>query len=651
MSAYQQALQERFGSLLERLAEEVAPRRYRKVSEWAEDHAYLDSTVSAEPGPWRSYPYQIAMMDAFVEDRVEIVVAMKSARVGWTRILGNVVGYYAHVEPSPILLVQPTQQDAYGEVRDAIDSVLSRLPIKQKRIGSHGTIFRREFPGGLLYVIGSNSPRSFRRITVRLVLFDEVDAYPIAVRSEGDPIFLGMARATTYYNRKIAIGSTPTLSGVSRIEEWWEKSEQGHFLIPCCHCGVEHVRVFRKDSKAPVIRGKQIPKAYVDWQNDDPSTANWICETCGAVQPLTKNLSMLKRGRWLADRWSWELDKGFTFAPNFNGVIGFRIWAGYALHPLATPAEIVKGYLRTRGDDRAYTVFVNTVLGEPFENTQEKVPWEVLRDRAEPYTAEAPEGVLCITAGVDVQGDRLECEVVGWGFGEESWSLDYHILPGNPTQTEVWDQLEQLLQQPYHLPGGIPIYVSGVCVDSGYLTKSVYEFTRRTSLTVWPTKGVPGPGRPMINMISRAHHLKRRALLARGIVTPVILGVDEAKALLYNRLSLVTEPGPGYCHFPTDRPAAWYQQLVSERLITTRFGGKVTSKWVITHGQRNEALDCRILAMAAIQLLRPNFDSLQEELTRRRDPIKPKPDQETEVQAPPTPKPKRSLVDDSWQLA
>jgi phage terminase large subunit GpA-like protein len=549
------------------------------------------------------------MMDACCHPAVERVTIMKSARVGYTKVLGHLIGYHIHQDPCSILVVQPTIDDAEGwskeELMPTIEQteVLRAIVSPSKTRDSHSTILKKHYPGGILHVVGANSARGFRRITVRLVLFDEIDGYPASAGSEGDQEKLGEMRAQTAWNRKIIKGSTPTDSGTSRIGRSWRESSQGHYILICPHCGTEHIRRFSLPDKPIKIRNEPAPVAYLDL-----ASAAWVCPGCAARIDHGHHRGMIENGYWRGDDWEWRPGAGFSFLPGFDGHIGMHIWAGYGYSPNSTPAKLAREFLSVKEDPEQLKTFVNTVLGEEWEEPGDQLDSDYLIARAEKYQAEVPDGVICLTAGVDLQQDRLEIEIVGWGSGEESWSIDYQVIVGDPAQDDVWADLLDLWQSArWTLADGSSLGLSAMCVDSGFLPKRVYKFVSGTSSAhVYPVKGRAGAC-PVIEQ--KTARDRRRAKRKKAGAAPELIGVDEAKSILTRRLKMIQAPGHGYCHFPHDRDMEWFEQITSEKLVT-RYprGGRPVREWVKTR-PRNEALDCRVYAYAAMLLSGVNLAS------------------------------------------
>lgn len=562
--------------------EGLRPEEPLEVSEWADEHAYLSPESAADPGKWRSLPYQRGILDAFSDPSNTYIAVMKSARVGYTKCLNHVVAYHMAEAPCPIMVVQPTLTDAQGYSRTELTPMLRDTPALRGLVslemtkGTGNTILNKVFPGGSLVMVGANSPTGFRRHSIRVLLFDEVDGYPPAAGAEGDQIALGIRRTEYYWNRKIALGGTPTIRGISRIEEAFQRGDQRRYFVPCPECGHHQTLKWRG----------------LTWTDGDPATVRYACEGCGSLIPHSKKRWMVERGEWRA-----------TNSEPVLGHVSFHIWAAYSYSPNATWETLVREFLEAKKSPETLRTFVNTVLGETWEDAAaEPVAADALLQRTEGYAVDdIPDGVLVATAGIDVQADRLEVEVLGTGLDEESWSLDYVVIPGDPGLPEVWKELDVLLDRGYTTESGRSVNVNAACVDSGGLhTQATYDYCRaRQGRRVYAIKGSSVPGKPIAGP---PHRIKKHK------VSLVIVGTDSAKDLLHARLRL-DEPGPGYCHFPSRYDEEFFLQLTAERAMTVYRKGIPHREWRKTRA-RNEALDCRVYALAALRLLKPNLKKI-----------------------------------------
>lgn len=568
--------------------ENLKPPPRLTLSQWAERYAVLSRETSAQTGRFKALPYQVGMMDAVTDPEVTRVTVIKSARVGYTKMLDHVVGYFIHQDPSPIMVVQPRVEDAEDYSKTEIAPMLRDTPalaaiagdVKAKDSGN--TILKKTFQNGAsITLVGANSPGGFRRITARVILFDEVDGYPTdGAGKEGDQIALGTKRSETFWNRKIVLGSTPTVKGLSRIEKSWMESDQRRYFVPCPHCG---------EMQALEWGGPDTPHG-LKWDKDKdgngiPETAHYVCAVNGCIIEEADKPDMIAAGEWRATK-------------PFNGHAGFHIWAGYSLFPNASWSNLVAEWLRVKDDPLSRQTFINLVLGEPYEDRGEKALNEVrLAARGEVWAADVPDGVAVVTAGVDVQDDRLEVEVVGWGRNEESWSLVHEVLEGDPESPELWAGLDAFLKRTWRRADGRPFEVMAACVDSGgHHTQRVYDFAKaRLGRRIWAIKGESARG----GQRSPVWPTKRPSSRNKASFRPVILGVNAAKDTIRARLHL-DEPGPGYMHFPADRDINYYAQLTAERSVVKTMGGQRYRVWELPAGRANEALDCRVYAYAAL---------------------------------------------------
>lgn len=582
----------------------LEPPRDLKLSEWAEEYAYLSAENSAEPGKWHNIPYQIDIMDAITDPNIERVTVKKSARVGYTKIVDHAIGYFIHHDPSPILVVQPTIEDAEGYSKDEIAPMIRDTPVLADIFGdmdaknSGQTISVKSYPGGKLYLIGANSPRGFRRITVRVVIFDEIDGYPVTgAGKDGDQIKLGIKRAETFFNRKIIEGSTPLEEESSRIHKSFMAGDQRHCYLPCPHCHEKQILVFEN----------------LRWPEGKPEEAKFACIHCGVLIEERFKLWMLQNREWIAH------------AP-FNPITrhaSFHIWTAYSTFPNASWGKLAKEWEDVKSDPLQRKVFTNTVLGEVWTEPGETVEPNALMERRYPFPAEMPAQALILTAGVDVQRDRLEVEVVGWGIGEQSWSIAYRTFWGDPNYPDVWEAFDDFRHRSWLHQNGHRLLIQAICIDSGGSnTQAVYNYCAgKLGNRVYAVKG-KGGALPVIKAPQEAKPGARHKRPCKVFT----IGVDQVKTLIYSRL-VIKEVGPGYCHFNSEvdetgriyNDEEFFRQLTAEKLITVYKKGFAVREWHnVRDTKRNEALDCRVYAYAALKMVEPAWYRLE----RRLAPVK-----------------------------
>lgn len=566
------------------------------VSEWADKFRQLSPESSAEPGRWVTSraEYQRGIMDAVSDPAIRTVVVMSSAQVGKTEVLNNLVGFHIDQDPAPILVLQPTLEMAHTWSKDRLAPMLRDTPALKGKVreprskNSANTLLHKSFPGGHITMAGSNSPASLASRPIRVVLCDEVDRYPLSAGSEGDPVNLARKRTATFWNRKVILTSTPTVKGVSRVELEFEQSDKRHFHIPCPHCNQEQT----------------LKWANVTWDKDDPSSAQYACEHCGALWTDTQRHQAVKKGRWIAEN------------PGGDRA-GFHLSELYS--PWASLPDIVRAFLEAKKSPDLLKTWVNTCLGETWEDRDgEGMEHSSLYARREKYPEQVPENALLLTAGIDVQRDRIEMEVVAWGDGEESWNVDYRVIPGDTTRDEVWRDLDDALSASYTHQTGTQLLITAAVIDSSDQTTTVYSFVKRSRhQRLFAGKGVSGAGRPVAQVSRKSSGTKRRDIDLYAI------GVDDAKGIIYARLK-INEVGPGYCHFPLERDVEYFEQLTAEKLVTKFYKGFARREWVKTRA-RNEVLDCRVYAYAALRILNPVWSAIQKRIVTSKKETKPEP--------------------------
>lgn len=498
----------------------------------------------------------------------------------------NLIGYHMDQDPAPILVIQPTLEMAKAWSTDRLSPMLRDSPTFRGLIAdprtrdSGNTIFTKQFEGGQITMAGANSPASLSSRPIRVLFCDEVDRYPASAGDEGDPLALAQKRTTTFWNRKTVLTSTPTIKGLSRIERAWETTDQRFYEVPCPHCGE-----FQK-----LEWGGKTSAYGMRWGQDEngqhlPDTVVYICRHNGCVIEEKSKPEMIRAGRWVATR-------------PFNGIAGFHIWAAYSLHVNSAWSALVREWLAAKGDPFTRQAFINLALGQPYEDRGERDIGELgLLRRCEVWAGEVPGQVAVITVGADVQDDRIELEVVGWGRNEESWSIAHEVIEGEPESPQVWTQVDAFLKRRWRRADGREFEVLAACIDSGgHHTQRVYEFCRaRLARRIWAIKGEAAQG----GKRSPVWPTKRPTSRTKATFRPVIVGVNAAKDVIRARLH-IPEPGPGYTHFPADRDINYFAQLVAERSIVKQTAGHQYRVWELPPGRANEALDCRVYAYAAL---------------------------------------------------
>lgn len=556
------------------------------VSEWADSYRQLSSESSAEAGRWSTgrAEYQRGMMDSVSDPTIENIVLMTAAQIGKTELINNVVGFHIHQDPAPMLVVQPTLEMAQTWSKDRLAPAIRDTPVLLDKVGNPrsrdggNTTLHKVFAGGHVTACGANSPSSLASRPCRIILCDEVDRYPLSAGTEGDPVGLAKRRSATFWNRKIILVSTPTEKGASRIEQAYEESDKRKYFVPCPDCG-EH---------------QHLKWSQVRWAEKEPATAEYTCEHCGVLWPDVKRFRAIKAGEWRAT------------ATGDGKTAGFHLSGLYS--PWTPLEDSVRDFLASKKDPMRLKTWVNTFLGETWEEQGERIDEHDLMDRREDWGDDLPDGVVLLTCGIDTQDDRLEYEVVGWGVNEESWSIDYGALYGDPSTAELWNRLDVALQKIHIHPLYGEMAIRASCVDSGgHYTQQVYNYCRlRAGRRVFAIKGVGGEGKPIVGRPTKNNI---------GKINLFPVGVDTTKELVYARLKIQSE-GDGYCHFPEGRGEEFFRMLTAEKKMTKYFKGRPRAEWVKLR-PRNEALDCRVYATAALGILNVNIQAVAQQAQNR----------------------------------
>ena len=554
------------------------------LSEWADRHRILSSESSAEPGQWvtAKAPYEQAIMDAISDPFCPRVVVQKASQVGITdSAILNPVGYYMDEDPCPMLVVQPTIELAEAFSTDRLAPMLRDSPRLRGKVAdprsrdSSNTLRRKSFKGGYIALGGANSAASLSGRPVRVVLLDEVDRYPASAGSEGNPLQLAIARTSAFWNRKVVVVSSPGIKGVSHVEREMSQTTCEFWYLPCPACEVMQT---------------------LEWDRMRLTDLTHQCLKCLEYEP---------KYRWMAGRGEWRAHRPYDKDGNKVLARGFYVSGLY--NPWLEWDILVAEYQQAiqaqeEGDVEPLKAFRNTRLGLLFEDIGDRIEADLYNTRREDYTSEVPEGVLVLTAGVDIGERQINYEIVGWGKGRESWGIEYGILDGDPREDEVWIQLDEaVFNRGFVTHDNKRMRVKRMAVDSNYASDFVYAYTKPRQPRAISVRGEGGIGKPFV---------KGAGTLTKGNHARLItFGVDSGKEEIVNRLK-VTRRGPGYCHFPkleNGEPARGYDEeyfngLTAERRIVKSKHGFRTYIWVKRLSQRNEPFDCRNYALGALCL-------------------------------------------------
>lgn len=569
--------------LLSTVVEALRPEPILLVSEWADRFRILPPS-SAEPGQWRTdrAPHTREVMDALSVHRVDVceVVLMWATQLAKSEVLNNWIGYIIDIAPSPILVVQPTEKTAQKYMRSRIRPMIESCPRLKRAIaaarknGGADNLDTKDFPGGELTMAGGNAPAGIASMPKRFVGFDEVGRFPPSAGDEGDVMTIARRRTATYARSKVFAASSPGIAGQCQIEARYLQGDRRKRFVPCPHCGhFQHLRLGKRDGTGGLV-----------WLDGRPDDVKYQCEACGCLIDHGEKTAMLLLGEWRP-----------TCEAQVPGLQSYQLSSLYS--PWMSWSKLVAEFLACGNDPAKLKVFVNTLLGETWADEQGGgVSVDAIYARREMYAADVPGPVQVLTAGVDIQDDRIEVSIWGWGYAEEAWAVAHAVLDGSPESPEVWEHLDLYLRSRWLREDGRTLLVQAVAVDTGYKPQPVYTFCRdRFKRRVWAVKGMSGQGdlwpkRP-------PKKLKKSDVRLYGIRH------DAAKEALWARLR--SQPGgPGTVHLPAAMWCTqdWCRQLTTERPKWTvnKRTGQSRRQWVKAEGKRNEAWDCFVYAYAAL---------------------------------------------------
>ena len=541
-------------------------------------------------------------MDVIHEDGIEAAVVIKSAQVGITEIVNNIVGYTIDNNPRSMLVVLPKDDLADDWSKERFATMIRDTKRLQRKIepeskrGGGNSLRHKKFEGGFLTIAGANSPANLAGKPLPFVLCDEVDRFPASAGKEGDPVDLARKRNTTFFNKFLFLVSTPTVKRLSRIEAAWLKSDQRRFFVACPCCN---------------------QRQYLKWKNvkfkkADPSGARYMCENPLCEQLLTDEQikAAVKLGVWQA-----------TAPQNLaNKIAGFHIWEIYS--PWSTLEKIVRSFLEAKDFPDKLKVWQNTCLGETFEDEGASIEQSKLMERLEDYGDSdlqdpnkkpiVPRKVVLLTGSIDVQSKSLKTLVIGWAPGEEVYCLDSREFSGDPSKGKVWEEAKAFFRGGFKHELGFDMEVERIFVDTGgHHTQQVYAFCKANEkYSFFAIRGASQPNKPIVGTYSKVGKVK---------VKLHVLGVDTAKDFLFGRLG-IEEPGKGYIHFPRGFgfDNEWFEQLTAERYTIKFRNGIAYRFWDNTRGNKeNHALDMFVYAIAAFFHCKANLDRLAKKIENR----------------------------------
>lgn len=570
---------------LQGIIQGMTPPKDMTISQWAEENRILAGEASASKGKWTNdrTPYLVEIMDKLSpQDPCSDVAFMKGSQIGGTECLINTALYYIKHAPCPIGLYQTTDDAATEFERQRLAPTFAAMHLDE--YFSNDTAGCKEFPGGIFFLGSGGSASDLRSKPLQVILCDEISGWVKDCNGEGDPCDLVKRRTTNFPRKKRFWNSTPTVRGECRITEKFEMGDQREYNVPCPHCGCLHAWhwsgfVWDKDADG----------------NHLPYTVRYRCPHCGEEYQEFHKTELLAAGEWRATNPGGAYPS--YYLPAFYSPLGWYSWE-----------EVVIDFLAAQGDVQKMKVWTNNVEGRPWDPENEaRRDYSDLELRKEDYVAEVPDDVIVLTAGVDTQDDRLEVEVVGWGKGLESWSIGYWIIPGDPDRDKVWEDLDAVFDAEYRKADGTPYFVAAGLVDSGgHKTSSVYKYcAKREWRRIYASMGARGANKPVIGRPKRTNKSNVEG------ASVVEVGTDTVKDWFFNVLDFV-DPGPGCCHFPNKEI---YDKEHFKQLAESEVKKKRMSRGYVVHSyekvrERNEALDCRVYARAAVNLVGIDVDKM-----------------------------------------
>ncbi|EFC3660128.1 TPA: phage terminase large subunit family protein [Escherichia coli] len=570
--------------------------------EWADQNYYLPKESSYGDGEWKTLPFQVAIMNSMGNDRIRTVNLIKSARVGYTKMLLGVVGYFIEHKSRNSLLFQPTDSAAEDFMKAHVEATIRDVPCLKAlspwlgRKHRDNTLTLKRFSSGVgFWCLGGAAAKNYREKSVDVVCYDELSSFEPDVEKEGSPTLLGDKRIEGSVWPKSIRGSTPKIKGSCQIEK--AANESAHFMrfyVPCPHCGEAQYLKFGDDATPFGLK----------WEKGKPETVYYLCEHNGCV--IRQSELDQTDGRWICDNTGMWTRDGLTFysageeemSPPRS--ISYHIWTAYS--PFTTWVQIVYDWLDALKDPNGVKTFINTTLGETYEEAvAEKLDYELLLEKICHYGAQVPLRVVYLTAGIDSQRDRYEMYVWGWGPGEEAFLVDKSIIMGRPDDEETLRRVDAAINRKYLRADGQEMSIARVCWDTGGIDQGiVYARSKKLGLfRVLPIKGASVYGKPVITMPKKRNQ--------HGVYLCEV-GSDTVKELMYARLALPVVPFSQQAdcifRFPDD-PAIFAdeeaRQIVAEELVEKVVNGKIKLQWD-KKGRRNEALDCLVYAYAALRL-------------------------------------------------
>lgn len=637
-------------SVLNECSEMFSPPPDESVSDWSPKNIKMSTEHDSIGGPYNPFAYQKEILNSSTNLKVREIVLMTSAQVGKTWSMLIIAAHRITTKPSGIVWAMDTDENVKFHSGTRFDPMvnesktLSKLVFKKTYKSQKNKTLLKKFPGGWLRFVTAGSAGGLSSAATPLAFGDEIDKWK-ATKNEGNPLNRLRARMKMQVNPLLVVASTPTIKGESAIEARYEESDKRRYHVQCCHCGKEQILIFdniewesKEYNSSEIFESEKekLLNAGVKFRESKtkknklhfPETAHYACKECGSVITDYEKNKMVISGRWIAER-------------PFMGRAGFHLNELYS--PNRTFSDIVDDYLSMKDNPKDMQSFTNESLGKTYEvpheamesselvkrrETYYKAGWDKDSESATPPLLPARGGIL--TAGVDVQINRLEVTVRLWGLYEESWGIEYLILYGDPFEDAVWKQLDSIIDKQYKHPLGMKLKISKCAIDQGYATGRVYKYVHKRKWPAVAVKGKGGPGEPV--------HNGTPSYANKNKVPVYNIGINDIKSSLYSR-SFKDEPGPGMMHWNKNYDERYFKHFTAEKRIkTTNKSGNIVRQWVCPSGKENHALDCEVYAYAALHLI--GMGDIDAAIKRIIDP--PKPEEEKE----PAPREPNEFTDD-----
>ena len=563
--------------LIKEVIKYLSPPPTMSLSEWTVNNRVFSSEESSIPGPYNPNfaPFQLSIMDAITNPDVEKIVVMASTRIGKTSIITNVIGYFASLDPCPILYMRPRDEDVKNFSKQELHWLFQNTECLSNKLAdntgkeSSNTLNLKQFPGGSIKLVGSNSPAGLSGYAARVVLIDELDRMS-PIPGYGNPSELAEGRTTTYtHNKKIIYISSPTVAHTPEskrktIHSLFLESSQAYFHIPCPFCGT-----FQP------LEWENVRFGHCREKLDD---VYYQCSKCDGHIIEAQKRSAIREGKWV-ETYPDKKIKGFNISQLYS--------------PFSSLEDISREWLSVDKSKDIFSImrFKNEVLGLPFEEDLGlyRDSSDMLYNRRERYSL-VPMSASLLTCAVDTQDSWLSYTVIAWGLEREAWVYLSGRIEGDPSTPGPWEALSKIIYSKYRHENGTEIGIEKVLIDTqGHQTQHVNRYLKGKGPMVQGIYGARQQGKPIITKAKRDSHTGLRKWE---------IGTENAKTDIFQMLT-TEKPGPLYIHFPFECNEEYFKELYSERKINGQFK-KIGSR-------RNEKLDELAYNLGAYYICLKNY--------------------------------------------